>query len=147
MTPPQAHISLQLESTPGIFAIWNVGAPGTHGAGITGIHGMGVSTPSAAAVADATVGFAIELHIPNGGMFTIGLLSLMFAAGVPTTKRFAGRTTSVDGEAPKLHCSVAPIKTCSAIGFRASLSHLEFLETLSYCRDKLNRAGDSSHIN
>src|SRR4051812_19014383 len=147
MTPPQAHMSLQLESTPGIFAIWNVGAPGTHGAGITGIHGMGVSTPRAAAVAEATVGFAIELHMPNGGIFTIGLLSMMFAAGVPTTKRFAGRTTSVDGEAPKLHCSVAPIQTCNAIGFRASLSQLEALGTRFWSRDGLNRTGGSSHIN
>ena len=36
------------------------------------MQGIGVSTPRAAAVAAATVGFAIELHIPNGMMFTIG---------------------------------------------------------------------------
>jgi hypothetical protein len=34
---------------------------------------MGVSTPSAAAVAAATVGFEGEQHIPNGIIFTIGM--------------------------------------------------------------------------
>ena len=35
-----------------------VGDPGAQGAGMTGTHGIGVRTPSAAAVAAATVGFA-----------------------------------------------------------------------------------------
>jgi hypothetical protein len=56
----------------GSESINTVGDPGTHGAGMTGTQGMGVSTPSAAAVAAATMGFARELHIPNGGMFMMG---------------------------------------------------------------------------
>jgi hypothetical protein len=60
-----------------------VGEPGTQGAAITGTQGMGVSTPRAAAVAAATVGFVKDWHMPNGGMFAIGLLSMIVAAGGP----------------------------------------------------------------
>jgi hypothetical protein len=48
-------------------------APGIQGAEVTGIHGMGVSTPIAAAVAAATWGLAMDMHMPKGAMFTIGL--------------------------------------------------------------------------
>jgi len=58
-----------------------VGEPGVHGAGMTGTQGIGVSTPIAAAVAEATVGFARDVHTPNGRILTIGTLSIMFAAG------------------------------------------------------------------
>jgi hypothetical protein len=34
---------------------------------------MGVNTPSAAAVAEATAGFAREVHIPKGRIFAIGM--------------------------------------------------------------------------
>jgi hypothetical protein len=43
-----------------------VGEPGTHGAVVAGMHGMGVKTPRAAAVAEATVGLARDVHIANG---------------------------------------------------------------------------------
>jgi hypothetical protein len=115
ITPPQVHISIELLSSAGISAINTVGAPGAQGAGITGTQGMGVKTPRAAAVAEATVGFAIELHIPNGGTFTMGLLSMMLAAGVPVRTHLSGNTTREDGAAPKLHCNIAPIQTCIAI--------------------------------
>ncbi|CAI3651434.1 hypothetical protein CNEO4_2000007 [Clostridium neonatale] len=48
---------------------------------IDGTHGIGVNTPKAADVAVATVGFASDEHIPNGSMFIIGLLSIIFAIG------------------------------------------------------------------
>ncbi len=92
MIPPQLHISLQLLLTAGMLPIRTVGEPGTQGAAVAGRHGMGVSTPSAAAVAAATMGLAIELHMPNGAMFTIGLLSMMLAAGVPVIVRLMGST-------------------------------------------------------
>jgi hypothetical protein len=92
-----------------------VGAPGTHGAGVDGTHGMGVNTPRAAAVAAATVGFDGDEHIPNGMMFTSGLLSMIFASGVLVSTWLAGKTTRLLGAAPKLHWSIAPILTCSAI--------------------------------
>ncbi|HEX3683277.1 MAG TPA: hypothetical protein VHU83_12135 [Bryobacteraceae bacterium] len=108
-------MSLELLSSAGIPPMVTVGAPGAHGAGVTGMHGIGVRAPIAAAVAAATVGFAIELHIPKGMTFTIGLPSIMLAAGVPVITRFAGSTANEDGAAPKLHCSIAPIHTCIAI--------------------------------
>jgi len=95
----------------GILAIKVVGDPGTHGAGVTGTHGMGVNTPSAAAVAAATVGFAGEEHIPNGRIFNIGLLSMMFASGTAVIVRFSGSTIKELGAMPKLHWSVAPMHT------------------------------------
>lgn len=66
MTPPQLHISLQVLSTAGIPPINTVGIPGIHGAAVAGTQGIGVSTPNAAAVAEATVGFAMLEHIPKG---------------------------------------------------------------------------------
>lgn len=44
----------------GVFPTRTVGDPGDHGAGITGMHGIGVKTPNAAAVAAATAGFAMD---------------------------------------------------------------------------------------
>ena len=73
ITPAQLHIHLEVLSSAGMFAINTVGAPGTQGAIVIGIHGIGVSTPKAAAVAAATIGLAGELQTPNGIIFTIGL--------------------------------------------------------------------------
>jgi hypothetical protein len=66
----QGNVELSLSA--GILAICTVGEPGAHGALVTGMHGIGVNAPIAAAVAAATIGLANELHIPNGGMFSIG---------------------------------------------------------------------------
>jgi len=49
-----------------------VGFPGVHGADKHGMQGIGDKTPKAAAVAAATVGFAMEWHIPNGRIFLNG---------------------------------------------------------------------------
>lgn len=49
-----------------------VGAPGIQGLIVFGIHGCGVRTPQAAAVAAATIGLAILAHIPKGAIFTKG---------------------------------------------------------------------------
>jgi len=46
-----------------------------------GCRAMGVKTPIAADVAEATVGLARLLHMPKGMIFTIGLWSIIFAAG------------------------------------------------------------------
>ena len=94
-----------------MLAICTVGEPGAHGALVAGMQGMGVSAPSAAAVAAATIGLAKELHIPNGGMFNIGTWSMMLAEGAPDSTRFAGSTLSVDGAAPNGHFSIAPEHT------------------------------------
>jgi len=81
ITPPQIHINCEVLSSVGKLPNSTVGAPGTHGAGVLGMQGMGVSTPMAAAVAAATVGFAGDMHMPKGMMFTIGTLSMMLASG------------------------------------------------------------------
>jgi len=56
----------------GIPPTITVGDPAVHGAGVVGTHAAGVKTPNFAAVAAATVGFAIELHNGNGVMLTTG---------------------------------------------------------------------------
>jgi hypothetical protein len=95
--------------------IRTVGLPGTHGAVVTGIHGIGVSTPSAAAVADATVGFARLEHIPKGMTFTKGLLSIIFAIGIVVTTLFCGSTLNIAGAIPNEQASIAPPHTANAI--------------------------------
>jgi hypothetical protein len=80
------------------------------------MQGIGVKTPMAAAVAEATVGLARLVHMPNGMMLTMGLLSMMLAAGMlPVSILLIGRTTRVLGARPKLHCRVAPEQTCIGI--------------------------------
>jgi len=91
-----------------MLAISTVGEPGIQGAGITGVHGIGVKTPRAAAVADATAGFTIDVHTLNGRMFTKGTLSIMLAIGMLVDTRFLGRTIREEGAAPNEHCSEAP---------------------------------------
>jgi len=104
MMPPHTHISCDVLSRAGMFPIKTVGAPGAQGAGVTGTQGIGVSTPSAAVVAAATAGLAGHMHIPNDWIFTMGTLSMMFAAGTPPViTRFSGVTTSELGATPKLH--------------------------------------------
>src|SRR4051794_11193561 len=99
-----------LES-PGWPPMSTVGEPGTQGAGMAGTHRLGVSTPSAAAVAATTMGLARLEHIPKVAMFTNGLLSMMVAAGRPATMvRPTGSTFRTAGAAPKLHMSWAPLQ-------------------------------------
>jgi hypothetical protein len=73
ITPPQMHVSVETLSRAGALPSSTFGAPGTQGAGVTGMHGMGVSTPIAAEVAAATVGLDGDMHIPKGIMFVIGM--------------------------------------------------------------------------
>ncbi len=125
ITPPQLHISLQESVSAGLFPTSTTGQPGIHGAAVTGIQGCGVSTPSAAAVAAATCGFAGLLHIPNGIMLTFGLLSMIFPAGFeqPITLLW-GMIFSVDGAAPKIHEHIAPVVTKSDISFPRLVFHM-----------------------
>jgi hypothetical protein len=80
------------------------------------MQGIGVSTPIAAAVAAATIGLAGDMHMPNGMIFTSGMLSMMLASGIsPVKTMFVGRTTSELGAIPILHIIVAPMQTCIGI--------------------------------
>lgn len=105
-------MALQSLFSAGLFPIKTLGEPGAQGADISGIQGIGVSTPNAAAVAAATVGFAMELHMPKGWMFFIGTKSTIVAAGFPSANvRFSGVTMSGVGTAPKLQAHMAPRHT------------------------------------
>jgi hypothetical protein len=116
ITPPHMHIKLQVESTVGMLPIMTVGMPGTQGAVVAGTQAIGVNTPSAAAVALATVGLAMLEHMPNVGMLTMGMLSMTFAAGTPPAMtRLAGRTCNAAGATPKLHAIMLPLVTCRGI--------------------------------
>lgn len=112
---------LELLFRAGILANRTVADPGTHGAVVTGMQGIGVSTPKAAAVAEATAGLDGELHMPKGGMLRIGLLSMILAIGIVVVTRFAGKTLNVLGAAPKLHLSMAPPHTILPIIVTLSL--------------------------
>ena len=67
---------------------------------------------AAAAVAAATIGFAILVHIPNGRILIKGLLSMILAHGVGASVLAVGKTIKVEGAAPKVHCVAAPITVC-----------------------------------
>ena len=85
---------------------------GAHDAVISGTHGIGVSTPQAAAVADATVGLLIDWHMPNDIIFVIGIMSVTLAMSMLPHLGLVGTVTiSVDGDIPKVHCSIAPAHT------------------------------------
>lgn len=71
MTPAQVQLQIALLPKAGSLPISVLLAPGVHGVSVTGKHGIGVNTPSAAEVAAVTWGLAMELHIPNDGIFTI----------------------------------------------------------------------------
>ena len=71
--PAQLHMHRDVLSSIGWPPSNTVGAPGAQGEAVAGMHGIGVSTPIAAAVAAATVGFAGDMHMPNGMMFVIGI--------------------------------------------------------------------------
>ena len=112
MHPPHMHISLLVTVSVGKPCVITWGLPGAHGATVLGTHGMGVSTPQAAAVAEATVGLANERHIPKVGIFTIGLLSMMLATNKPCiTKLRGGSTVRGAGVIPILHFIIAPMHT------------------------------------
>lgn len=72
ITPAKAHIQVQVLLRAGILLINTVGLPGIHGAEVIGVQGMGVNTPSAAAVAAATAGLAMLIHIAKGLIFMKG---------------------------------------------------------------------------
>ena len=72
ITPPHMHIHVCVLSNAGMFPSNTFGVPVIQGAVVTGMHGIGVNTPRAAAVAAATAGLLGVMHIPNGIMLTIG---------------------------------------------------------------------------
>ena len=109
MTPPQLHMHFDASVAAGMPMTVCVVEPGAQGAAVTGIQGCGVNTPAAAAVADATCGFARLLHIPNGGMFVKGAIWSIVRTGWFTLLAVPGLAMSVAGAVPKLHWQVVPV--------------------------------------
>ena len=111
----QAHMIFELLLRVGMLPVRIVGAPGNQGAGVTGTHGTGVGTPSLAAVAAIKVGFAGQLHIPNGGMLAIGAELMMFAKGMSTKTPDVGSTFKVEGARPNGQVNTADVEIPRAI--------------------------------
>ena len=108
IAPPHEHEHCDESSSAGTPPIVTSDDPGVHGLS-TGTHGCGVSVPLAAAVADATCGLAIDVHIANGGTL-LGATSVTTpAAAVADTS--TPEAAKVDGAVPNEHCSVAPVHT------------------------------------
>lgn len=119
ITPPYMHMHFDVEFSAGIFATITVGAPGIHGLLVIGVHGPGVSTPSAAAVSAAVAGFVSDMQTPNGMMFTNGLWSMMLAIGFfSAITLLAGSTVIGAGAAPNVHMRLSPITTGCAMPTR-----------------------------
>jgi len=116
ITPPQVHMQVHVLFNAGIPPIMHVAEPGVHGVVVTGMQGIGVNTPRAAAVADATAGLAIDMHIPKVGMLVIGMKSIMLAAGAVALTLFTGNTLSAEGAIPKVHIMTAPEVTWVGMG-------------------------------
>ena len=71
IVPAHRQVQVSLFSSAGRRPIVTMSEPGIQGAWMLGTHGIGVSTPLAADVADATVGLLSDWHVPNVGMFVI----------------------------------------------------------------------------
>jgi hypothetical protein len=100
---------------PGIPEIIGLLPPSHKPAG-AGMQGWGVSTPRAAAVAAATVGFVTVVHIPQGVTDAIGVTSRIVAAGMPAMSVVSWDVTfNVPGAVPKTHMQVAPETTAIPI--------------------------------
>lgn len=92
--------------------------PGAQGATITGMQGMGVRTPIAAEVAEATIGLLSDWHMPKGRILTSGAKSMMVAFGLFWIIGRKGTVTiNEEGDMPNVHFSVAPMQTYFAIIF------------------------------
>lgn len=115
MIPPQLHMSLQLLLSAGILAMRTVGEPGNQGEEVTGMQGIGVKTPKAAAVAAATIGLEGELHMPKGNIFNIGTWSIMLARGILCITLFLGNSINELGATPNEHDNMAPPVTACPI--------------------------------
>jgi len=72
ITPVHLYMHVEVSFMAGMLAIFIIGEPGVQGGVVFGMHGIVVNTPRAADVAEATAGFAIELHMQYGKMITIG---------------------------------------------------------------------------
>ena len=111
ITPAQAQFSVDVLFSAGMPATSTVGAPGFQGPTGTGIQGIGVKTPKAPAVAAATIGLAMLMQVPKGGMFIMGTKSMMLPAGILPVITILGVATKFEGAMPMAHFIMAPVQT------------------------------------
>lgn len=112
ISPPHMHRFVLMLSSAGMPPINTLIAPTFQGDVTTGMHGCGVNTPIAAAVAAATIGLLGVMHIPNGMMFFMGMKSMILAAGcMPDITRFSGVIINTEGATPKTQAKLAKLTT------------------------------------
>src|SRR5277367_3787016 len=66
ITPAHMHVHIEMLLSATLLEMPTGIDPGVQGDDVAGMHGCGVSTPIAAAVAAATCGLAGLMHMPNG---------------------------------------------------------------------------------
>lgn len=121
IVPPKEHMHVLSSLSAGRPPSRIVLVPGAQGAATIGVHACGVRTPEAAAVAEATAGLAIELHMPKPLIFLYGTQSMMEATHCSMEIMAQGGTNKVQGTVPKEQTNCAPpvtrnpiSKTCQA---------------------------------
>jgi len=105
------QLSVEVLFSAGKFVTITVAEPETHGATVLGTQGEGVNRTGGGLL---VAGFAGLLHIPNGGIFTLGLYSMIVAMTCDVFTVPAG-IVRLEGAAPKLHIMLAPPQTQTAI--------------------------------
>lgn len=116
MVPAYAHCNVEPCIRQGVEHTVICGATGVHVPTVTGVQGCGVSTPIAAAVADATAGLAIELHNPIGVILAPAAQSFIVAVGLPPVSTFVAEVAfKVPGDIPQVQTMVAPVTAISPI--------------------------------
>ena len=109
--PAYIHMHLQSCVRQGFPCAKTILPAGIH-ALVAGMHGCGVNTPSAAAVAAATCGFANDEHIPKGLILIIDFASVKVATGLPLIWIIGALVAfNTDGVVPNEHATVAPLFT------------------------------------
>ncbi len=118
MTPPYMHMHLLSIVRQGLPPASTGDPPGVQLPAVEGTQGWGVSTPMAAAVAEATCGLAMLVHIPKLGMFKIPVPSAMVPIGFPSANVDMLFVALKDaGPVPKEQVSDAPVTTICDIFF------------------------------
>jgi hypothetical protein len=114
--PAHAHEHVDASSSAGLPSTVTLVEPGVHGLS-TGWHGCGVRTPWADAVALATCGLAIDMHMPNAGTFAAPQ-SVIAPAAISVPVMSVLDALKVAGVVPNEHCSDAPVQTRLPIAAR-----------------------------
>ena len=111
MTPLQRQLSMDVLLSAGKLLTSTVGEPGIQGATVFGTQGAGVKNTGGGLF---VAGFVGLLHIPKGGIFTVGLKSMIVAISMDVFTVPAG-IVRLEGATPNVHIIIAPPHTQMAI--------------------------------